>query len=341
MKIAIQKSNFGFHPRWIAYCEREKIPFKLVDCYANDLIDQLKDCKALMWHIHQLNHRDNIIAKQILFALEHTGFQVFPDFRTSWHFDDKISQKYMFERIKAPLVPSFLFFDKAEALKWVRQTSFPKVFKLRGGAGSQNVKLVSNLNQAEKIVNQAFGKGFPKYDAWGSLKERFYKFRKKKMPFFEVIKGVIRLGYAPPYARFGANEVGYVYFQDFIPNNDSDIRIVVIDGKAFGLKRFVRENDFRASGSGSFAFNKELFDERCIKIAFETNEKLDLQVGVYDFIFDSNDSPMIVEVSYGYTHEAYDVCPGYWDETLVWHEIKTIKEEWMVDLVLKNIKNAK
>jgi glutathione synthase/RimK-type ligase-like ATP-grasp enzyme len=338
--IAIQNSTFGFHPRWIAYCEKKGIPFKRVNCYANDLIEQLKDCKALMWHFNQGSHRDNIIAKQILFALEHTGFQVFPDFRTAWHFDDKVAQKYLFESINAPLVPSYVFFNKQDALDWLENTNFPKVFKLRGGAGSQNVRLVKSKLECIKLINKAFGKGFPKYHAWGSFKERWYKFRKGKMPFFEVAKGFIRLFYAPPYARLGANEVGYVYFQDFIPMNDSDIRIIVIDGKAFGLKRFVRDGDFRASGSGNFAFEKELFDPQSIEISFDVNKRLNLQVGVYDFVFDEANNPLIVEISYGYAHEAYDNCPGYWDENLVWHEGKTIKEEWMVDLVLKNIKNA-
>lgn len=333
--IAIHNSNFGFHPRWITYCQEKNIQYKLVNCYANDLIGQLSECNALMWHFNQGNHKDNLIAKQILFALEQTGFKVFPDFRTSWHFDDKVAQKYLFESIDAPMVPSYVFFDKQEALAWANQTPFPKVFKLRGGAGSQNVQLVKTEKDARKVITKAFGSGFPKYDAWGSLKERWRKFRLGKIPFFEVLKGVIRLVYAPPYARLGANEVGYVYFQDFIPNNDSDIRIIVIDGKAFGLKRFVREDDFRASGSGDFAFDRELFDERCVKIGFDITDMLGIQVGVYDFIFDSNNQPLIVEISYGYAHEAYDRCPGFWDKDLNWHEGKTIKEEWMVDLMLK------
>ncbi len=339
--LAIHHSSFGFHPRWIAYCQKRDIPYKLVNCYDNDLIEQLNDCTALMWHFNQSNHKDNIIAKQILFALDHTGFKVFPDFKTAWHFDDKVAQKYLLERIKAPLVPSYVFFNKKEALQWSEDTIFPKVFKLRGGAGSQNVQLIHSKSDASRIINKAFGRGFPKYDAWGSLKERWYKFRIKKLPFFEVVKGFIRLFYPPTYARLGSNEVGYIYFQDFIPDNDSDIRIVVIGGKAFGLKRFVRENDFRASGSGHFAFDKELFDERCIKISFDVNKILKLQVGVYDFIFDVNNNPLIVELSYGYAHEAYDHCPGYWDYNLIWHSEKTIKEEWMVDLVLNRLNDAK
>ncbi len=337
MKLAIHNSTFGFHPRWIAYCVKKGIPFKLVNCYANDLIEQLKDCNALMWHFNQGNHSDNIIAKQILFALEHTGFKVFPNFYTAWHFDDKVAQKYLFEAMGAPLVSSFVFFDKREALGWANKTTFPKVFKLRGGAGSQNVRLVRTKQECKILISKAFGKGFPKYDAWGSLKERIYKFRRGKMHFIEVFKGIIRLFFAPPYARLGANEVGYVYFQEFIPDNDSDIRIIVIGNKAFGLKRFVRDGDFRASGSGSFAYNRELFDINLVKTSIDINKRLKLQVGVFDFVFDDCNNPLIVEISYGYAHEAYDNCPGYWDENLVWHEGKTIKEEWMVDLVLKQI----
>ena len=335
--IAIHYSTFGFHPRWIAYCAKRGISYKLVNCYADDLIEQLKDCKALMWHFNQGNYKDNIVARQILFALEHTGFVVFPNFRTSWHFDDKVAQKYLFESIGAPLVPSYVFFDKQEARLWVDQTSFPKVFKLRSGAGSQNVRLVTTRLECLKIINVAFGKGFPKYDAWGSLKERLYKFRKNKMPFVEVLKGIIRLCYAPSYSRLNANESGYVYFQEFIPNNDSDIRIIVIGNKAFGLKRYVRDGDFRASGSGNFEYNRAVFDLETIKISFEINKRLSLQVGAYDFVYQENKKPLIVELSYGYAPIAYDNCPGYWDENLVWHECITIKEEWMVDLVLKQI----
>jgi hypothetical protein len=66
-------------------------------------------------------------------------------------------------------------------------------------------------------------------------------------------------------------------------------------------------------------------------------KNLNLQVGAFDFFFEMNNNPLIVEVSFGFVSKVYDPCPGYWDENLVWHEVKTIKEEWMVDLILKQI----
>ena len=67
--IAIHFSNVGFHKRWREYCKTQNIEFKDVDCYADDIILQLKDCDALMWHYWQTSSKDFLKAKRLLFAL--------------------------------------------------------------------------------------------------------------------------------------------------------------------------------------------------------------------------------------------------------------------------------
>src|SRR5690606_11926084 len=140
---------------------------------ADDIIRQLDDCSALFWHFHQANTKDLLVAQQILFALQHSGFIVFPDFNTGWHFDDKVAQKYLLEAIGAPMVPSHVFLDKKSALAWPSPATFPQVFKWRGGAGSANVQLIKDQNKAHKLIDIAFGKGFKQYDAWTNLQERW------------------------------------------------------------------------------------------------------------------------------------------------------------------------
>ena len=100
----------------------------------------------------------------------------------------------------------------------------------------------------------------------------------------------------------------------------------------------VRKGDFKASGSGDMKFSKEEFDEKCIDIAFETNNKLKAQCLAYDFVFDSNNNPLIVEISFGFAVHAYDSCPGYWDKNLVWHKGQFNPQEWMIDDLLNSIK---
>lgn len=335
--IAIHNSKFGFHPRWISYCKEKNINYKIVNCYESDIIEQLEECQALMWHHSHTNPKDILIARQILFALEVKGFAIFPNFKTAWHFDDKVGQKYLFEALNIPHVKSWVFTDKQKAVSWVNETFFPKVFKLRGGAGSANVRLVKSKYQALKLVNQAFGAGFRVYDPWGSLNERFRKWREGKSGYWDIFKGIGRFLIPLEYAQIKAREKGYIYFQEFIPGNDSDFRIIIIDEKAFALKRFVRQNDFRASGSGSFAYERELFPENIIRTAFEINDKIQTQCGVYDFVLDKQENPLLIEVSYGFSSEAYDKCPGHWDRKLTWHEGNFNSHGWMIESVIKEL----
>ena len=336
MKIAIHNSKQGFHPRWIDYCEESNIEYKLVDCYSNVIIENLNDCTALMWHYSHINPRDIVIAKQILFALEHSGFKIFPNFKTAWHFDDKVGQKYLLESLKLPIVPSYVFYDKKSAFNWANKINYPKVFKLRKGAGSSNVRLIKNIGEAKNYINKSFGSGFRLYNARLDIKERFYKYREGKTSKLDLLKGLIRCFYLPEFSKINGKEKGYVYFQEFIPNNDSDTRIIVIDNKAFALKRMVRKGDFRASGSGEFYYERSNFDLSCVRLAFEANKKIKSQCIAYDFIFDEDKNPLIVEISYGFSPDGYDRCPGYWDNQLTWHKENFNPYGWMINTVLNN-----
>ena len=337
MKIAIHHREGSFSNRWIEYCEINNIPYKRVDCYQNDIINQLHDCDALMWHFHQANPKDVLFAKQLLFSVQTAGKIVFPDFNSGWHFDDKLGQKYLLEAVGAPLIPSYVFYDKSEALKWIEKTDFPKVFKLRRGSGSDHVRLVRNRAEARKLTKTAFGVGFSQYDAVSNLRERWRKYRLGKSSSKDLLKGIIRLGYTTDFAKIMGNEKGYAYFQDFIPGNDHDIRVNVVNGKAFAVKRSVRENDFRASGSGFPYFEKHHFQDKVINKAFEVAEKLDVQSVAFDFL-KHKDTFLIAEISYGFCDMTRS-CTGYWDRKLNWHEGSFFEEDWMIENMINQIES--
>ncbi|AUJ68896.1 ATP-grasp domain-containing protein [Pseudoalteromonas sp. NC201] len=339
MKIAIHHRKGSFSERWIDYCEKNNVSYKVVNAFESNVIEQIKGCAAFMWHHHHGDAKDVIAAKKILFALEHAGIKVFPNFRTGWHFDDKVAQKYLFEAIGAPVVPSYVFYDKANALAWAKSINYPKVFKLKGGAGSANVRLINNKREAYKVINKSFGRGFSQFDKLNNLKDKLAKYLSKQESGKELLKAFAKLFISSSFARKHHRESGYVYFQDFIENNDSDLRVIVIDNKAFAVKRMVREGDFRASGSGVKVFDKESIDINCIKIAFEVNERLCSQSAAFDFIWDNNGKPYLVEVSYGFAIDFYDPCPGYWDNNLQWQIGEFNPQEWMVESLIDSLNN--
>ena len=342
MKLAIHNKANSFSDRWIKYCQVNAIPYKLVSCYDSDIIQQLDDCDGLMWHWDQEDFKAILFARQLTFSLERKGKKVFPNVNTAWHHDDKVGQKYLLECIDAPIVKTYVFYSKLEAENWINIATFPKVFKLRGGAGSVNVKLIRTKQQAQSFINIAFGKGFLQINNWDRLKDRFWVLKRdmdiKALKF--VIKGIGRLFIPIDLAKFSQREKGYIYFQDFLPNNKYDTRLVVIGNRCFGVRRYTRGNDFRASGSGIKAYEPELFDRGTIKIAFEIAQKLGTQSVAFDFIWD-NDITKIVEISYCFIMGAfYDTCPGYWDRNLVWYSLEVNPQYFMIEDFITEIKNS-
>lgn len=193
-----------------------------------------------------------------------------------------------------------------------------------------------NATTASRFVKRAFSSGFANYDRWNDLKENWRKFLLKKANTIQLLKSFRRLWVGTTFSKVKQKERGYIYFQEFIPDNTFDIRIVVIGDRAFGIKRLVRTNDFRASGSGFIKYEKNEVDIRCVQVAFEATKKLDVLVVAYDFVFDKNNTPLVVEINYGFAHQAYFNCPGWWDEQLNWHEGKFNSAVWILDLVLNN-----
>ena len=336
MKIAIHHHPGSFSERWIQYCQDHNIGYKQVNCYASDIIEQMHECDALMWHWQHADPKAVLFARPLIYSLETMGKKVFPDANTCWHFDDKVGQKYLLEAIGAPLVPSYVFYGQPEALAWIEQTAFPKVFKLRGGAGAANVFLVKTKSAAVAKVKQAFGKGFkPVAGYFSDLSAKVSRVKRtgswfeklKRAP--QTIKNIYLLNHAM------SVEKGYAYFQDFVPGNDGDTRIVVIGDCAFGLHRYCRDHDFRASGSGKIDYAVDLIPRACLKIAFSVANQLHLQCGAFDFIKGPDDTPLIVEISYGFAMPAYDACPGYWDRDLNYHEGTFNPQAKMLELVIK------
>lgn len=334
LKIGIHERPGSASDKWISYCILNSIPYKIVNCYQSDIIEQLEDCSALMWHHHHHSFADKLFAKQLTFSVEQAGKKVFPNFNTSWHFDDKLGQKYLLEAIHAPVVPTYSFFQKKEAKNWAKNTQYPKVFKLRNGAGSSNVQIVENYSKAAALINKAFGKGFLPVNRWHQLKEAFGKLDGSVPAILKMLKGVYRIAIPGKYVRMQRNERGYVYFQDFIPNNDSDLRVIVVGEKAFAAKRMVRKGDFRASGSGKFNFDPKVISTEAIKIAFNTVKKLNSQCLAFDFVFDKDLNPLILELSYGFC-TMYDNCNGYWDSDLNWIPGSFSPQELMIESVLE------
>lgn len=334
MKLAIHIRKNSFSDRWIQYCEANQIDYKPVNVYDTDIMAQLADCDGLMWHWHHGSYQDQLFARQLTLALEASGKSVFPDSRTAWHFDDKVGQKYLFESLEIPTPNSYVFYDRQSAQQWAAQTTYPKVFKLRGGAGAQNVKLVKNATDANRLIQRAFGRGFLLIDQKNTLTQAVWLYRRDRniKSFLRILKRLVMLGWSDDNQQFLPTQRGYVYFQDFVANNAFDDRLVVIGDRCMCERRYCRPGDFRASGSGLFAHDITLFPQSAIQLAFDLASKMQSQSLACDILYAEDGRPLVGEVSYAFPMGGgIEKCPGYFDRNLNWHDAKINPQIFMIE----------
>ena len=243
----------------------------------------------------------------------------FPNQTTCWHYDDKIREYYLLKQAGFPVVDSYIFWDKKKALKWAVTADYPVIFKLKGGAGSQNVILIKNENHAIQYIKKMFRKGINpnKFKFTGSTYKKDYGIYRK---IHKMGGNVLRKHRGEDISPFWQIHKNYVLFQKFLPNNDYDTRVTIIGGRAFAYRRFNRKNDFRSSGSGNFDVTPEKVDIKHVKIALEISKKMGFQSMAYDFLYDKESNSRFCEISYTYVDWMVQSCPGYWDSNLNWHE---------------------
>lgn len=59
----------------------------------------------------------------------------------------------------------------------------------------------------------------------------------------------------------------------------------------------------------------------------------------YDFVYDDQEKPVIIEITYAFGTKGANKAPGYWDENFNWNEeILDNFQYWMVEKIKKEIK---
>ncbi len=306
---------------WIEYCKENNIEYDTYDLFDVDAITILKKYDILLWHFSQYNYSEMLEARSILYCAESLGLKVFPNFNDSWHFDDKVAEMYALQSVNAPIPESRVFYNMQSIDKWLNtEAKFPVVAKLRTGSGSHNVKLLKSPYQLRKYAKRMFGKGFNPAPSLLYKTTSNVRSSHNKATFISKFKRIPEFLRILKSAKKFPNEKGYVYIQEYIPNDGFDMKVVVVGDKCTGLYRPIRSHDFRASGGGSVLYNKELFTENIIKSAFATADALQLQCVGFDYVIDKRTgNGLIVEMSYGFSHTAVLGMNGYFDRNCQWH----------------------
>lgn len=321
MIIGIDKGSRS--RKYVIAAQNMGVSHKLVDCSSSDIIRQLEGVDALIWHWTHDSYIDKNVAFHIIKSAEMMGKKVYPNAATCWMFDNKISEKYLLEAVNAPFIESKVFFEFQSAIAWIKRQQFPIVYKLPQGAGSSNVRLIENVEEAVKICKAHFS-------FWRKPDIDMQLFYAKKGTYLKILREIFQ----SDLSRYGVNNRGCLLLQKFIPGNAYDIRVTIIGERGLIFRRHVREHDFRASGSEKIDYEVSKQDLRAIPIARRISERIGSQTMTYDFIYDKSELK-IVEMSYGFSAKAVYDAPGWYDADMAFHVEHTDVHKLVISELMK------
>jgi len=272
------------------------LPWKLVlrdvEMNRSDWLEQIGDADAVLWPPGCMGVRPTSHLKEKVFYLEQVEKRlVVPNYSTVWHFESKAAQSLLFKHAGVEVPRTVVTFSLSDAKQLLRRERYPVVFKSSADAASRGVRKVKSRAHALWLAHRRLG--------------------------FSQLR---RLGRRVLHLDHPDNAL---YWQEFVPENDGDLRVTVIgDRYAVAFRRRNRPGDFRASGSGRLVYDGEI-PEAALHAAIALNRRYNFDSMAYDFLM-FGEKLVFVEMSYGYVDRAVFNAPGYFergeDERLTFHE---------------------
>jgi glutathione synthase/RimK-type ligase-like ATP-grasp enzyme len=296
------------------------IDYFLLNIKEDDFWEKLKEVDILMYKWPN-NDNQHLLSNILRPVLESLDIKFFPNTSTSWHYDDKVRQYYLLKELGANPVESYIYFDKKAALDFADKSDYPLVAKLSKGASSSNVKLIKNKREAIHHIKRSFSPGGIKPRYFGSFRHlsKTLDYSPVKILVYYLKKLKRRIEHRD--SSYWQRHKNYVLFQEYLPGNEYDTRVTTVGQRVHAFRRFVRKNDFRASGGEKWDINPDKIDKRMLRMALDFSKKMNFEQMAYDFIYDQHNNPRIVEISYLYGQPGFpDFMNGYWDFDLNWIE---------------------
>jgi len=302
----------------------------------HDWIEAIETFDAVIWlGSHTSPRYAAFYSEKIYFIETFLGKKVIPNFATSWHYESKVAQSYLFKHIKARIPRTMVSFDYEDSLEQLSQAKLPLVFKRSEGAASRYVRLVKDLQTGRKLIQQIFNQYL-----WDKA-----RMQTKSRTALSSLNLYRPWFLAHLIAKIRQEEgFGVVYWQDFIPGNDADLKVEVIgDRYAYAFWRHNRDNDFRASGSGKIDYESNVPEDVLLHL-FHLNREMGFDSMGYDILFDGSQF-LISEMSFSYDDNVPYQGKGYYElddnEKLTFNNGHFWPQELWIDWLLRKVGLAK
>lgn len=261
--VGLVKSEIGLYsywPKFERFLKNNDISYEFFDINHSSFIKNAQKYDIIVWRTLSSYSGQWEATDKIELIQNYFEKLTLPNSESLWFYEDKIRQQWLFEYYNLPSIKTFISHDKEEVKSYITNSKFPFISKDKTSSSSEGVIFVKDKKQANKMYMQIFSNGMKLYEKY-------------------------------------VRQKNYVLFQEAVPNNGFDLRIIMVGDSYFGYYRYPKKGDFKASGSG--IVEKKEIPLDVLKIAKKVRECLPKSyLLAVDFLQDSRDQKYyIIETS--------------------------------------------
>lgn len=254
--------DYDPYPRWTKCCrflENNSFPYGYYDLQASDWMERAGKFDVFIGILSSDPVQLQEMRTKYFILENYLGKICFPSYNDLFLYENKTLEFCIGKATGIPFPSTYIFNNECEALAAIEKLHFPLISKIDPGSGSIGVECINRKKQAAAIIKKSFSR---KGRATHSLTIR---------------------------------QKDYVYFQEFIPNDGFDIRVIVVGNQVFGYFRRVLRGDFRASGM-DLVEKRELPKEALI-LARKINKVIKSPLIVVDMVHGLDGKYYVIEIS--------------------------------------------
>lgn len=242
------------------------------------------------WYvIYPSNEASGLFYKEfiedVILKLQIKGAILLPDFNLFRAHHNKVFEELyrtLLQDDRLKTVKSYIIYSPND-IKYLRnKIVYPIVIKTSQGAGSSGVAIA---NSELDLIKKIYRMGKVKYSSmnWNWYKEVHFligTLKRKILKQNKIIK-------TPQREK--------IVLQTFISGLNCDYKVLVFGSKYYLLRREIRKNDFRASGSGKMFFpeNLTMEEEKVLELAKTAYEEINQPLLSIDIAYDGKECHMI------------------------------------------------
>lgn len=268
--------------------------------------------QSVLFYTASYNESYNQFIKDVIFDISQSRSDVLvlPDINQLFSFENKGYQELYKKRIGIEKVKGNYYGDSDDFP--IEKAVFPFVYKSLKGAMSSGVRLINNQQEFETVSKEAKKLSFL---------ERLRLYKKAKNKHKDQSLQPVKPYSEVNFSTFFSKRNPFVA-QEFVSGLEYDYKVLVFGEKYYVLKRKVRDNDFKASGSGKFEWTEP--SEKVLDYAREVVTKMNVPINSLDIVETEKYCALVEYQGIGFGPLTLIGSPYYFQKNSTnWHKVLT------------------